>query len=315
LAQVPCAPAVYCILPGGGTVPLCALQRQGTAMKAVARMTLKDGRKLAWREYGSPGGYPVFFFHGNLNSRLFQACWDKEQEITEAADARLIAVDRPGYGSSDYLPGRTYASWSSDVSELAGHLGCERFAVFGFSSGGPNALACAVRLPSKVAACGLMSSDGPYKILGMVKEMFGSEVLSQEIASERTRQKHEELIQSYAGLKPGRKELALADLANAACQGLEKGPSQDCQLEAGDWGFRASDVDGTQVPVHLWHGVADKDVPVEVAHYLAKQIPGVAARFIEGESHSMVRRKWGEFLELLVATAREGYPSLPSSKL
>ena len=38
--------------------------------KAVPRATLRDGRQLAFAEYGDPAGWPVFFFHGWPGSRL-----------------------------------------------------------------------------------------------------------------------------------------------------------------------------------------------------------------------------------------------------
>jgi len=70
---------------------------------AAARMVLRDGRRLAWREYGLADGFPIVFSHGNLNSRLFAPSWDMTDAITKKTGVRLIAVDRPGYGDSDFL--------------------------------------------------------------------------------------------------------------------------------------------------------------------------------------------------------------------
>eukprot|EP00961_Rhodomonas_salina_P111997 1507474-Rhodomonas_salina.1 len=61
-------------------------------------MVLKDERKLAWREYGCPQGYPVIFMHGNLNSRLFEPSWTASHADAVDASVKVIAVDRPGYG-------------------------------------------------------------------------------------------------------------------------------------------------------------------------------------------------------------------------
>ena len=66
------------------------------------RILLRDGRYLAFREYGLHGGFPVIFTHGNLNSQLFEPCWDSTQAVTAQAGIRLLAVDRPGYGDSSY---------------------------------------------------------------------------------------------------------------------------------------------------------------------------------------------------------------------
>ena len=149
---------------------------------------LRDGRALSGRMYGAEAGFPIIFFHGNLNSSAFAPAWAATNEKTVAAGARVIAVDRPGYGGSSFLAGRSYASWPADVRELADEMKLERFAVLGYSSGGPNAMACAADAcggfprpqqlpPSRLAACGLISPDGPYGVMGnakLVEKMFGS---------------------------------------------------------------------------------------------------------------------------------------------
>ena len=97
-------------------------------------MNLPDGRELAWMETGEPRGYPVFMFHGTPGSRLSLSF---DARAIEASGVRLIAPDRPGYGHSSFHRGRTLADWASDVSTLADHLKIAKFAVSGFSGGGP----------------------------------------------------------------------------------------------------------------------------------------------------------------------------------
>ena len=59
-------------------------------------------------------------------------------------------MKRPGGTGSAPLAGRTTADWADDVAALADHLGVERFAVMGLSSGGPYAVACASLLGDRV---------------------------------------------------------------------------------------------------------------------------------------------------------------------
>ncbi len=66
------------------------------------KITLSDGRALAYAEYGDPRGTPVFFFHGTPGSRRFHP----PDEITKKSGVRLICTDRPGYGQFD-LPARS----------------------------------------------------------------------------------------------------------------------------------------------------------------------------------------------------------------
>ena len=77
---------------------------------------LEDGRRLGYSEYGHATGRPVFFFHGFGTSRVI--CPPDENPVNELG-LRLIAVDRPGIGLSEALPGRTLLDWPTDVVQLA----------------------------------------------------------------------------------------------------------------------------------------------------------------------------------------------------
>src|SRR3984885_15007674 len=123
----------------------------------VRRMQLTDGRKLAWAEMGDAAGYPVFVFHGTPGSHR-QILIEPAPAL--AAGARVIAPDRPGCGASTWQRQRTFAGWTTDIAELADHLGIERFAVLGISGGGPHAAACAHFLPDRVSAAALVSGVG-----------------------------------------------------------------------------------------------------------------------------------------------------------
>src|SRR5262245_60740924 len=95
----------------------------GPAHDRVLR--LRDGRALAYAEWGDLHGPPVFFFHGSSVSRL----WCPDEEATRAVGVHLISPDRPGVGGSDLQPGRRMADWPVDVAELADALDIDRFAV------------------------------------------------------------------------------------------------------------------------------------------------------------------------------------------
>ena len=108
---------------------------------------LPDGRRLAYAEFGIPDGKPVFYFHGSNGSRLER---HPDESIAASLGIRIITIDRPGHGLSDYQPRRKLLDWPGDVEALADSLGIGRFAVAGFSSGGPHLLACAYKIDSLV---------------------------------------------------------------------------------------------------------------------------------------------------------------------
>ena len=117
-------------------------------------MTLPDGRDLGFTDGGRDDGPVVVYLHGAPGSRL-------DVSSIEAASrdegVRVVALDRPGYGTSSPHPRRTMDQFPRDVAALADHLGVERFAVVGLSSGGPYAVACAALLPDRVLGCGVLS--------------------------------------------------------------------------------------------------------------------------------------------------------------
>ena len=58
-------------------------------------ITLADGRRLGYAEFGDTMGKPVLYFHGFPSSRLEAAGFD---DIARRVGARVVGVDRPGFG-------------------------------------------------------------------------------------------------------------------------------------------------------------------------------------------------------------------------
>ena len=119
---------------------------------------LQDGRLLGYAEYGDPDGQPLFFFHGTPGSRVEGRL---NAEAAAAANVHLIAPDRPGFGLSDFQPGRSIADWADDVAQLADALGFDHFGVLGASGGGPPVIACALELPERLTTAGIVAGVGP----------------------------------------------------------------------------------------------------------------------------------------------------------
>lgn len=81
--------------------------------------------------------------------------------ITRALDARLLLVDRRGFGQSEPSAGRALIAWADDVVEILEHFGVERFRVAGVPGGCPYALATAWRWPDRVLASSVCGGSGP----------------------------------------------------------------------------------------------------------------------------------------------------------
>jgi len=130
------------------------------ALERVKKYVLRDstGRQVAYSVRGDPNGIPTFFMHGSPGSSAGPLPNDMMLRIWGSC---IVSVDRPGYGHSDPLPGRTVADGVRDVELVADALAVERFNVMGRSGGGPYALGCAALLGSRVVSVATLAGIAP----------------------------------------------------------------------------------------------------------------------------------------------------------
>lgn len=272
------------------------------------RLTLRDGRTLAYIECGDPNGIPIFYFHGHPGSRLEVLL---VSESAQVAGVRLIGIDRPGMGFSDFNPERRLLDWPDDVVQLANALNINKFAVEGVSGGGPYALACAYRLPDRLSACGVIASLGPVNLVSL-KGMMTSNVVQFMIARYFPLLlqplwwlylgRHAKLIDNAEGLSEFSSKLL--QMLPKAPDRLKQDPSlvtfylremleafraggqgvvHDSKLFVQPWGFKLEKIACENV--HLWHGEEDVHVPVSMGRAMAKAIPNCRATFFPGDDH------------------------------
>jgi len=271
--------------------------------KPDQQFQLKDGRRLGFAEYGELQGTPILYFHGWPSSRLEARVMRKT--ISEMG-LRIIAADRPGYGLSDFQPGRAIVDWAHDVSALADHLNLNRFAVLGISGGGPYAAVCAAKLPDRLTSVLLVCSMGPTDTPEATKGMvllnrwllsFARHApwLAQRLAGFCLRTLwgtgDQVIPDQIEACLPEQDQITLGDgelrrlLTESSREGLRpgvKGAAWDGFLFSRPWGF---DLQQIRVPVFLWHGEKDVIVPASMGHFLAKNIPGCKARFYPEDGH------------------------------
>src|SRR4051794_29308726 len=96
------------------------------------------GRAVGIYDYGESTGRPVFVFHGTPACGAGFAWAD---EAARALGVRLLAPDRPGVGLSGRLDSYRVADYPEQVGALADAMGVEKFGVWGYSGGGPYAVA------------------------------------------------------------------------------------------------------------------------------------------------------------------------------
>lgn len=233
---------------------------------------------------------------------------------------RLIAVDRPGYGRSDFKPGRKLGDFADDVAQLADALKIKRFAVVGLSGGGPHAQACAARIPERVTSAIIVSGagspeaelDGRGKIgrffvkLGLWMAPLLAWLSAMWVAFWAPRLRPWMMPRSIDRAVAKRRDVreAFTEEIREALRPGGRAMAQDLALFARPWGFAPAEVG--VVPVRLWHGDADTVVPVRIGRYFAREIPGCRATFVHGGGHLMFIDYAGEIMEAVRDAARDG---------
>jgi pimeloyl-ACP methyl ester carboxylesterase len=284
-------------------------------------LRLRDGRELAYAEYGDPDGRPLMLFHGNPSSRL---SWGLIPDSPFRPCLRLIAPDRPGFGRSDFQPGRQLLDWPNDVCELADALALNRFAVLGVSGGGPATLACAWKIPERLTAAGVVSSPCPTDVSGVTEKRSRTNrtlfFLTQHAPPlvrlnmaflaylARRDRLVERLVYKMANVdkaiveRPEIREYLAMGFAEALRQG-GAGSAHELVINHGrPWGFALEDI---HIGVHSRQGEEDPSVPPAMGRYLAQTIPNCKATFIPGAGHLWIVDHVGEVLDALVATRED----------
>jgi len=276
-------------------------------------ITLADGRRLRWHEFGDPAGAPVIYTAGTPVSGLGGAAYD---EAARAAGLRWVSPDKPGYGGSDYQRQRSVGGWASDLTALAGHLGLDHFALAGESGGAPFTLTAAHQLADRVDVVALIASGGPIgpaeragqqtriRIMGWLARNAPALNAIQIAAMRRELTdpaRRERGLRRDMATAP---EAAHADLRieyEAVADALRPGTRatvQELALLKLPWALPLSEV---KTPVHLWHGALDRNAPIAYARRLARELPDATLHVGDSSGHDIGHDHSGEIMSVLAS--------------
>src|SRR5204862_5743076 len=115
-------------------------------MEGCTLLQLRGGNELAYSEYGSAAGTPVFFFHGWPSSRTMAQLTDT---AARELGVKIISADRPGIRDSSFQPNRKLIDWPQMVEQLADHLRIQQFRTLAISGGARCAYVAAWKIPER----------------------------------------------------------------------------------------------------------------------------------------------------------------------
>ena len=267
------------------------------------RLTLQDGRTLAFTDLGDPGGYPVIFGHGMPGCRL------EGQLLHERArhhGFRVLTPDRPGIGASDFQPGRTLLDYPDDIRELVDALGIHRFSHIGWSSGSSRTLACGYRLGQRMDLGICLSGFTHFaEYQGTHHLIEGTRWPGPRLArlSPSLVRLVVTLVTWFSRRHPGLYLREAHHLVNVDDQNLLRdlqnqghfrqdqltclnsggaAISTDLLTELGHWHFRLADIHS---PIWIYQGEQDTFIPVDYAQHMADNLPSSDLTLMPGVGH------------------------------
>lgn len=242
-----------------------------------SRLTLEDGRTMAYRQWGPSEGAPVVLLHSLAMTGEF---WSPVAELLSQAGFRSIAPDCPGHGHSSVDAELSVASAADDIVELLDHLGVPAACVAGASMGGSLALAFAIRHPARTLALGLVDTTAWYGENARPNwEERAQKALTEGLSSLVCFQTTRWFSDSFRADNPHMVERVVSTfLANdlegyaAACRMLGA-----CDMRSG--------LPRIAVPTTILVGEEDYATPIVMAEAMADAIPNAKLHVLPGLRH------------------------------
>jgi pimeloyl-ACP methyl ester carboxylesterase len=304
--------------PARANDPIVVARAPRPGIPTARAVTLPSGRTVGYYEYGDPDGFPVFAFHGVPASGAGFVWAD---HAARARGIRLVAPDRPGTGRSDRGALARVADYPPHVLEFADAFRFDRFAVLGYSGGGPYACAVAYAAPERVRAAVVAAGAGNVGVWAHLADSEPTDRMLMQLslstpriaravlraAGAVARRAPNVALAMFRATLPQSDRAVLATFPSAGAAlalfteafGAHDavGLVDDYATLSRPWGFA---VEAIEVPLHVFHGGDDTVVPLAHARALAARAPRATLTVWPGASHFGVVSHAGEVLDTLL---------------
>ena len=259
----------------------------------------------------------VFYSHGFPACRLEASI---AHGVARELGLTVVALDRPGFGGSDWYAKRRIEDWADDVRLVARNLGVAQYGILGVSGGTPTAVAAAALLPQEVTRLAVVSGvapmHDPQALAGMHWVNRGLLKVGQRFswlgdlsigAIATLWRTLPGAAQVWFGAVLPKADLEIVHrpevgviLARNIQESLRpgiRGVVTEFNLLLSDWRGLPPKV---AVPTSIWHGDEDTYVPISMAEILHKSIPQSIFQQVKGGGHFMIVDRLRPVLEQFV---------------
>lgn len=133
---------------------------QSKDSKTDSRITLSDGRQLAYRVVNEGAERVIYFVHG---APADASSWSNVESVLPNEGYTFVFIDRLGYGNSDRSYELSLEEHAKSIIELKRNRRDLSPTVVGHSYGGPVALSVAAHFPTEIAGIVLVAGAcDPY---------------------------------------------------------------------------------------------------------------------------------------------------------
>ena len=241
---------------------------------------------LSFDDVGDADGVPVVYLHGGGDSRFSR---HPDDTVAAALGVRLLAVDRCG----PPVRGRTLLGFASELLAHLDGLGVGRFAVVGWSAGGPHALAVAAAAPERVRRVALVSSMPVPDGLSAMPWQIRTAMQLARVSPRAVAPALERWGRSRTPATGG--EATDAAYARGRAESFRHGGgwlAQELAYLGRPWGFGLADI---RAPVGLWWGERDAVTPPSIALDFERRLPGAELHLMDG-THQLLFSHWRPIL-------------------
>lgn len=258
----------------------------------MSDLTLTDGTRLFYKDWGPRDALPLVFHHG---WPLSADDWDAQMLFFLGKGYRVIAHDRRGHGRSDQThTGNDMDTYAADVAELVEALDLKNAIHIGHSTGGGEVIRYVARSrPGRVSKAVLIGAVPPIMLAtpaypgGLPMAVFDG--FRDALSGNRAQFFLDVPSGPFYGFNREGAVVSEGLIRNWWRQGMMGGAKAhyDCIAAFSETDF-TEDLQAVSLPVLLLHGEDDQVVPIDAsAHEAIKLLQDGTLKTYPGLSHGL----------------------------